>query len=444
MPPPDPDAAHYAAGSPLHHMNASSSDIPNFDVVDASSPIAAETTRGALHLAERGVFRPTTNAGAGTVYKKAPGAPKRFKTNYVHFFTHFVEKKKKQLGPDGLPLKLNISSVSKECSHAWKSLPAEQRTHWDLVSEREKQEYIKQKEAYQGPWRIATSRVKKKKEGAPKRSPSAFFLFVNFKRPEIKAKYPDMANTDVVKTCSEVWKEISDSEKAPFKEEEKKLRARYHFETEKWKKRLQEHQEGGSGQKTSGEREMVPLEPVLHPGHAIFMHPPGYVPPSVAAAASAAPSRGKKRKKDPNAPKRSPPAFFLFVNHCRGELKMQYPELRHTELVKMLGQKWSHMSEEEKKPFRDHEAQLRQQYHIDVELYRKSAVPEEEYTDLESYHQNIQIPDVPDLAEPTEPQPVHSPHKEINYQQPTTSNQVDYRQSIKEEDLSHQTMDYFD
>lgn len=28
------------------------------------------------------------------------------------------------------------------------------------------------------------------KDGAPKRSPSAFFLFVNTKRPVVKAEYP--------------------------------------------------------------------------------------------------------------------------------------------------------------------------------------------------------------------------------------------------------------
>ena len=81
-------------------------------------------------------------------------------------------------------------------------------------------------------------------------------------------------------------------------------------------------------------------------------------------------------RQDPKAPKRSPPAFFLFVNHCRPELKLQYPELRHTELVKMLGQKWADMSDLEKKPFRDHEEQLREQYHIDIERYKKGVVSE--------------------------------------------------------------------
>ncbi len=41
------------------------------------------------------------DAPTRTVYKKAPGAPKRFKSSYVHFFTHYIEKKKHELGPDG-------------------------------------------------------------------------------------------------------------------------------------------------------------------------------------------------------------------------------------------------------------------------------------------------------------------------------------------------------
>ena len=35
------------------------------------------------------------------VYKKAPGAPKRFKSSYVLFFTDYIEKKKHEIGPDG-------------------------------------------------------------------------------------------------------------------------------------------------------------------------------------------------------------------------------------------------------------------------------------------------------------------------------------------------------
>lgn len=41
------------------------------------------------------------DAPTRTVYKKAPGAPKRFKSSYVHFFTHYIDQKKNELGPDG-------------------------------------------------------------------------------------------------------------------------------------------------------------------------------------------------------------------------------------------------------------------------------------------------------------------------------------------------------
>jgi len=61
---------------------------------------------------------------------------------------------------------------------------------------------------------------------------------------------------------------------------------------------------------------------------------------------------------------------------------MQNPELCHTDLVKMLGRKWSEMSDEDKKPFREHEEKLRQQYFIDMKHYKKGAVPEQDYCNI--------------------------------------------------------------
>lgn len=40
-------------------------------------------------------------------------------------------------------------------------------------------------------------------------------------------------------------------------------------------------------------------------------------------------------------------------------------------LVKMLGQKWAEMSDEDKKPFQEEEKRLRAQYHVDVQNYKK-------------------------------------------------------------------------
>jgi len=127
------------------------------------------------------------------------------------------------------PLKFCISSVSKECSRAWKALPEDQRKYWHDLSEVEKRGFNEQKAVFQGPWRIATNKVKQKvranlyesimdmqwklfswydtfphcvqKEGAPKRSPSAFFLFANARRPLIKEEHPGEDKTLIIESC---------------------------------------------------------------------------------------------------------------------------------------------------------------------------------------------------------------------------------------------------
>jgi len=152
IPPPDPDAERYhqyryAAGFPVRTLNESvvldptsvneedypnfegDHDIPNFDDESSPAPMGSEGPQNDYSL--------SSQAKGDTVYKKAPGAPKRFKSSYVHFFTDFVERAKKQLGPDGLPLKFDLSTVSKESSHAWKSLSSDQRKYWNYISEQE-------------------------------------------------------------------------------------------------------------------------------------------------------------------------------------------------------------------------------------------------------------------------------------------------------------------
>lgn len=287
------------------------------------------------------------------------------------------------------PVKISISDVSKECSRAWKSLPVEQRQYWDYVSNQEKEEYIRQKAAYKGPWRVATGKVKKKNVGAPKRSPPAFFLYLKAKRPSIKARFPEMSSKEVVRACSEMWR-ASDSEKAPFQEEERRLRAQYHDQMQQWR---QEHEKGdpergqGEGDREMGvkedrttDRHLLPRQPRANPHHNFhnLQSARGIAPSPVAV------HRSKKQKKDPNAPKKSPSAFFLFANHCRPELKVQYPQLAQTDLNKMLGQQWSEMAEEGKRPFRDHEEQLRRQYHVDLEHYRRGVAAEPDYVSMES------------------------------------------------------------
>lgn len=73
---------------------------------------------------------------------------------------------------------------------------------------------------------------KEKDPNAPKRAASAYMLWLNDNRASIKDELltsnPDAKITDVTKRAGELWKELSEAEKAPFQEKSEELRAAYH------------------------------------------------------------------------------------------------------------------------------------------------------------------------------------------------------------------------
>lgn len=69
-----------------------------------------------------------------------------------------------------------------------------------------------------------------KKEGKPKRGLSAYMFFCTEKRPEIMKKYPDMKFGEVGKKLGEMWKNLSDAKKEPFKQKAIKDKERYENE----------------------------------------------------------------------------------------------------------------------------------------------------------------------------------------------------------------------
>ncbi|GJV80020.1 HMG1/2-like protein [Tanacetum coccineum] len=77
--------------------------------------------------------------------------------------------------------------------------------------------------------KITKAKVKKEKDpGAPKRPPSAFFVFMDEFRKEFKENFPDNKSVAVVaKEGGAKWKAMSDSEKAPFVEKAATKKAEY-------------------------------------------------------------------------------------------------------------------------------------------------------------------------------------------------------------------------
>ncbi|KAK9052643.1 hypothetical protein SSX86_029273 [Deinandra increscens subsp. villosa] len=75
-----------------------------------------------------------------------------------------------------------------------------------------------------------------------------------------------------------------------------------------------------------------------------------------------------KKQRDPSKPKRPPTAFFIFLEGFRKSFKEANPDNKKVALVaKEGGEKWKSMTDEEKKPFTERAAELKEKYLKELE-----------------------------------------------------------------------------
>ena len=229
--------------------------------------------------------------------------------------------------------------------------------------------------------------------GAPKRSPPAFFLFTKVKGPQLKELNPKTPHGEIMKECGKLWRNMSDSEKASYREEEQKLRAQYHVDMQKWKDARKMEEKEAEEKLEEERKKLIPLlqsdepesadavaaavataqpdENLLNPEYETTVQPVL----DYCNNLSEEPRTRKRRTHDgtqDNAPKRSPSAFFIFCNHRRPQMKLEYPELPYHEMITTLSQSWKAMTDDQQKPFRDREAELREQYYFKKTHYKKN------------------------------------------------------------------------
>uniref|UniRef100_A0A6U5FYY9 HMG box domain-containing protein n=1 Tax=Corethron hystrix TaxID=216773 RepID=A0A6U5FYY9_9STRA len=161
-------------------------------------------------------------------YKKAPQAPKRSKSPYICFSTVKHKEIKDTMGPDA-----KVSDVAKKVAQVWRNLTDEEKKHWELEAEKDKQRYQEEKANYTGPWKIPSKRVKKD-EGAPKRPMSSFLYYAQKMRPLVKEQNPEKRNTDISKVLGEMWKNCSEEERNIYVKREAEERERYKLAISAW------------------------------------------------------------------------------------------------------------------------------------------------------------------------------------------------------------------
>ena len=82
----------------------------------------------------------------------------------------------------------------------------------------------------------------------------------------------------------------------------------------------------------------------------------------------------RKKRKDPNAPKRASNAYMIFCKERRAQLKLDRPDLPFGQLGKRLGEMWRSMTPEEKRLYENRATGDRDRYKGEMNSYQSTAM----------------------------------------------------------------------
>lgn len=182
-----------------------------------------------------------------------------------------------------------------------------------------------------------TKKTKAKKDpNAPKRPLSAYFIWLQDFRAQMRIEQPDLVKSvrDFGQAAGLAWKDVTMEEREPYQEKHLVLKANYNTAME------------------------------------------DYVPPK---GYSKSGSMSTKKQRDPNAPKKPSTAFFLFMGDGnRIRLKQENPEITPSEVGKVLGAEWRELDAKIKSGYeKTYETNLIQ-WRKDKAAYEKSETQKKE------------------------------------------------------------------
>jgi len=166
-------------------------------------------------------------------YKKAPDAPRRFKSAFIFFSTDKHKEIRAKLGKKGATEK--TTNVAKMVSEAWKALSPDERQVWEEKARRDKARYEVEKTLYNGPWKVPANKKTPKDPNAPKRPMSAFLSFSNSKRAAVKRQNPSVSNAEVSRILSRMWRDAPEPDRQKHITQEFKLRQKYKAAMAEWR-----------------------------------------------------------------------------------------------------------------------------------------------------------------------------------------------------------------
>ena len=173
----------------------------------------------------------------------------------------------------------------------------------------------------------------------PRQPKSAYILFSGSEtvRADIKTDNPDIEAKGMMKALGDKWNSMSDEEKQPFVDEAAPDKARYMEEMKAYKEAMGTHKR----------------------------------------------KKSKSKKPDNGKPKQPQSAFLLFSGEKRAAIKDANPEAGLGDVAKLIGKAWGEVSEEDKAPYNEQAAKLKEKYKEDVDAWRVKRVAEGHESDEE-------------------------------------------------------------
>ncbi|NXR57701.1 HMGB2 protein, partial [Rhadina sibilatrix] len=153
--------------------------------------------------------------------KGDPNKPRGKMSSYAYFVQTCREEHKKK-HPDS---SVNFAEFSRKCSERWKTMSSKEKGKFEEMAKGDKARYDREMKNYVPP--KGEKKGKKKDPNAPKRPPSAFFLFCSEHRPKIKNDHPGLSIGDTAKKLGEMWSEQSAKDKQPYEQKAAKLKEKY-------------------------------------------------------------------------------------------------------------------------------------------------------------------------------------------------------------------------
>ena len=188
---------------------------------------------------------------------------------------------------------------------------------------------------------MARKSPKKRDTKQPKKPKTAFFLFCDTKREEVKKSLTEKSSNKIPASkisaaLGELWNNLPDEKKKKFNDVYKKNLEFYKTEIEEYNKNKAESSDESSEEEAKKKRK-------------------------------------RKPKKDKNAPKRPLSSYMIFSKDHRQKIVNENGKLKVTEVAKLIGEAWKKMSDDEKSPYVKKANILKGEYDEKVKKYKSES-----------------------------------------------------------------------